>query len=343
MNPDSRLQSKMKVAQPTEVSSLGEREWLRLVRGWFGDQPGESVLLGIGDDAAALRVGGLVVVSTDALIEGVHFRREWLDPEELGAKALAVNLSDLAAMAAAPTAAFLSLGVPPETDTEMMKRFFDGFGQAARQWECPLAGGDLTRAPQWVIAVTVLGRPAVSNRVVRRSTAVPGQILYATGWPGESGAGRAALENDLGDSALVDRHIRPTPRLREAAILARACPDLAMIDVSDGIWNDAGQIAEASGVRVELERDALPISSAMADLAHRLNCDPFDWMLFGGEDYELLFASRASLEAIQCAFMDAGLATPIHAVGRVAKGNGLHLMNPGGDELPIQDQTFRHF
>lgn len=331
--------------QAATLAAVGERAWLRQVRQWLAPDPGEPhVAVAIGDDGAVLDLSGRtgpLVVSTDSLIEGVHFRPEWIGPHDLGAKALASNLSDLAAMGAEPLAAFLALSVPPETPLSRLKAFFMGIREEARTHGCPILGGDLTHAPQWVINVTVLG--TAPGRVALRAAARPGQLLYVTGWPGESGAGLTALQKGVAAPALVRRHCRPTPRLKEAAVLVRLCPDLAMIDVSDGIWNDADQIAEASGVRIELEAGALPTSAAMERLARQIKADPCDWTLFGGEDYELLFTTGASLERIQEALGKAGLGTSVHLIGRVARGCGVHLMDPDGRELAIADKTFRHF
>ena len=333
------------VSRPRTLAELGERGWLRQVRQWFAHEAGR-IEVSIGDDCAALNLSGIhgpLVVTTDSLIEGVHFHHHWIGARDLGARSLAVNLSDLAAMGATPLAAFLALSVPSETPIRQLKEFFKGFGEESRTYGCPVAGGDMTRAPQWTICVTVLGRPIVGGRLALRSTARPGQLLYVTGWPGESGAGLAALAREVSAPDLIRCHRRPLPRLGEAALLMRLCPDLTMIDVSDGIWNDADQLAEASAVRIELEVGALPVSPEMERLARQLHQDPHHWTLFGGEDYELLFATSASLEAVHAAFKRAHMTTAVHCIGRVTAGKGLHLMNRDGREIRITDQTFRHF
>lgn len=343
MLPSSSVSGNLRPAR--QLCDLGERGWLRLVREWFETETAHQTVP-IGDDAAALDLqdmNGSLVVSTDTMIEGVHFRHDWIGARDLGARALAVNLSDLAAMGARPVAAFLALSVPRETPLKQLKEFFMGFREEGHAYGCPLAGGDLTRAPQWTICVTVLGRPARDRRLARRSGARPGQLLYVTGWPGESGAGLAALEHGTSASQLLKRHRRPTPRLREAEALVNLCHDLAMIDVSDGIWNDTDQLAEASGVRIELNGPAVPVSTPMERLAGQLKIDPEQWTLFGGEDYELLFTTRASLEAIQDAFQQNGLMTPVHCIGHVTDGRGVHLMDEHGHERPVEDRTFRHF
>lgn len=348
MMSDQENQSREKT-----LADVGERAWLRRVRRWFAPE-GRALAIPIGDDAAALALdpaAGPLIVTTDALIEGVHFRFDWTPPRELGAKALAVNLSDLAAMAARPVAAFLALSVPSATPLHALRDFFLGLRAEGRRHGCPLAGGDMTRAPQWAIAITVMGQPVVPARPAPRSAARAGQRLYVTGRPGESGAGLAALQAGVAAPRLIRRHNRPTPRLAEAAALARLCPDLAMLDVSDGIWNDAGQLAEASGVRVELANDALCLmageimagSDAIVELSMKLKVVPLHWVLFGGEDYELLFATAADRETIMDAFGQAGIKTAVREIGRIRAGRGVHLMLSEGRELKVDDKTFKHF
>ena len=351
---------------PVTLADLGEDALLRRIRRLFASE-GKDFAVGIGDDAAAIAFGSpgeLLVATTDSLIEGVHFARRWIGPADLGARALAVNLSDLAAMAATPVAALLALSVPPETPLTDLNTFFRAMRDEGRRHGCPIAGGDMTRAPQWTVAVTVFGRPAVKGRVVQRNTARPGQTVYVTGRPGESGAGLEALrqEPEIGGitivawasrpcshgrdaraTTLIRRHRRPTPRLREAAALARACRDLSMMDVSDGVWCDAGRLAEASGVRIDLEANALPITRPLARLGRQLGRDPLDWVLFGGEDYELLFATSRKTETLRAALDRAGIDTPIHPIGRVTAGSGVRLIAPDGRPIPVADGTFQHF
>jgi thiamine-monophosphate kinase len=326
---------------------------------------GDRLALGIGDDAAVLAAAGPLVVSTDALIEGVHFRRAWTTPADLGRKALAVNLSDLAAMGARPLAALLALGVPPATPLADLKAFFLGLRAEGRAWNCPLVGGDLTRAPHWMATITVLGEPPARNRVFRRDGARPGDWLYLTGWPGRSGAAREGLERIQENlppaakasnsafrtphsafkdvpPALIRAHHRPVPRLREAARLARLGIVRAAMDISDGLWEDAGKLAAASGVRLDLSRDALPVAPALKRFAAQQNRDPLDWILFGGEDYELLIASRRRLDLAREWPKGKGIA-PLHPIGRVAKGHGVRLLDAAGNPIVVPDRTWSHF
>lgn len=330
---------------PLVLADWGELRFLAWVRRVFGTERGPGLALSIGDDAAHLRLGRTpdVLVTTDALIEGVHFRREWISPRELGGKALVSNLSDLAAMGARPVAAFLSLGVPSDTPLAELKRFFLGLRGVGRRWGCPLAGGDLVRAPQWTVNLTLLGRPAVGRRVVPRSSAAPGQTVYVTGWPGESAAGLDALLRGLAAPRLKARHHRPTPRLPESAVLARVCRRLALIDVSDGVASESAHLARESRVRIELDATALPVSRALRAYAASRGMDPLGWVLHGGEDYELLFATDTPIDRLRAAFRAAGLKTPLSAIGRTARGRGLFLRDATGGVQPLAVRSFQHF
>lgn len=330
-----------------QLQHFGEIAWLSRVRRWFGgDDP--RLVLGIGDDAAAIEVGrGPVVATADALIEGVHFRRDWIGARDLGHKALAVNVSDLAAMGARPVAALLTLSVPANAAADELRAFFMGLREGARRWDCPLAGGDLTRAPQWTISITALGVPAVRRAgkpvLARRSQARPGQSVYVTGRPGESGAGLLALSRGFKAPGLIARHNRPEPRIEEGALLAKICPDLAMLDVSDGIWCDSGRIAGASGCAIQIEAAALPISAAVEAFCRRAGIDPLEPVLFGGEDYELMFCTAKPEETIRRAFERAGIKTAVTRIGRVAAGKGRFLIDASGRRVKTADRTFRHF
>lgn len=327
-----------------QLAHIGEHGLLDHLRRWFA-KDSQGFELGIGDDAAALALpkqGAPLVVSTDTLIEGVHFCFDWTGPRDLGHKALAVNLSDLAAMAARPVAAFLALSLPPETRMDALREFFLGLRTEGRRHGCPLIGGDLTRAPQWCVTLTVLGQPATAVPVLR-SSARPGDRLFVTGWPGRSGAGRAALAAGATAPSLVRAHVRPLPRLDEAVALASTCSRLAMMDVSDGLWHDADQLARASGVRVEIDRGALKPTPPMRRLAAQLGADPLHWMLFGGEDYELLFAADPSEATFGNVLSRAGLRTAVTCIGRIRHGEGIALVDDSGRSIDLSDTTFRHF
>ncbi|MBI3736084.1 thiamine-phosphate kinase [Candidatus Sumerlaeota bacterium] len=327
------------------LADWGELRFLRWVRDLAG-KSNREIPLSIGDDAAHLRLlhGRDVLVTTDALIENVHFRREWTPPRDLGIKAMASNLSDLAAMGARPVAAFLSLGVPPPTPINQLKAFFRGIHEEGKKFRCPLAGGDMVRAPQWVINIMLVGRPHKEGRIIKRSDAKPGQTLFITGIPGQSGAGLGALRRGWHDeSDLIARHNRPTPRIEAAAALAEVCPDLAMIDVSDGLFNDAGHLARESGVRIEILESEFPMDAALAKYAMRTGRFAREFILFGGEDYELLFTSRAPVWEIRAAFLRRKIDCRVNAIGRVKRGAGVAVIGVNGKPLRLADRTFKHF
>jgi thiamine-monophosphate kinase len=254
--------------------------------------------LASGLDAEGAVLADGVVVTQDTLVEGIHFRREWTSWRDLGWKAAAVNLSDLAALGAEPEALLVSLALPPETEPGTVFELYEGLAGPG----VPVTGGDTTRAEQLVLAVTAVGR---SERVPGRAGALPGDLLLVTGPLGGAAAGLHALREGLaGFDELVARHRRPPLRLEEGRRLARVAH--ALIDLSDGIVGDAARLAERSGCRVVLEPERIPRAAgieAVADL-------PF-WTM--GEDYELLAAVAPA---------DAG-ALRFPVVGRCEEGSGV--------------------
>jgi thiamine-monophosphate kinase len=278
----------------------------------------------LGDDAAVVRARPYAVTSVDAMIEGVHFRREQLSWAEVGHRALAAAASDLAAMAADPGEAYLALGLPPGTTREDALALASGARALAAASGITIAGGDVTRADSLVVSFTVVGWSDDPGRLVGRDGALPGDLIAVTGTLGDAGAGLALLDGraslaDEGDAlALKERYARPTPRLAEGRLLA----DLgarAMIDLSDGLATDAGHIARRSGVRIELSLAALPVAPGVAEVAAQLGLDPGELAATGGEDYELCACvPAAAREALEAAWSSLpGLLT---FVGQVAEG-----------------------
>lgn len=252
-------------------------------------------LLGPGDDAAVLGApDGRVVVSCDVLVEGRHFRRDWSTGRDVGARAAAQNLADVAAMGARPTALVVGLVLPGTTEVAWVEDLARGFTAFCGPLGVGVEGGDLSGGEQIVVAVTVLGDLA-GAAPVRRCGARPGDVVAHAGDLGWSAAGLTVLEAggdvpERGPDAVgaVAVHRRPTPPLDLGAVAARAGAT-AMIDVSDGLVRDAGRIAGASGVVVDLDRGALaaPVA-ALAGLGAQLDVDPWRWVLGGGEDHGLL-------------------------------------------------------
>ena len=283
----------------------------------------DDVVLGIGDDAALLQVpaGRHLVVAMDTLNAGVHFPHDTA-PADIGWKALAVNLSDLAAMGAEPAWCTLSLSMPAADET-WVDAFLDGFGALASQYRVALVGGDTTRGPLSV-CVTVHGF-VEPGRALRRDGACVGDLVWVSGTLGDAAAALPhVLDGTAVDASLRARLDRPTPRIalgRALTGVATAC-----IDVSDGLLADAGHIAEASCVGIEVEVDALPMSSHVAglDASLRRRCQAT-----GGDDYELCFtAPAATTPSVHRAAMASG--TAVTCIGRVVAGRGVVAVDGDG-------------
>lgn len=322
---------------------MGEFE---LIRRHFQRAPapaGDSaVVLGIGDDCALLQPspGHQLAISSDMLVEGRHFFAD-VDPEALGHKALAVNLSDLAAMGARPLGFTLALALP-HADGDWLTRLARGLFALADAHACPLVGGDTTRGPL-NLCITVFGevRP---GQALRRDAARAGDDLYVSGRTGEA---RLALEQlrgtDWAGSAVAAearaRLERPTPRNALGQALAGVAGAHAAIDLSDGLAGDLGHILQASGVGAEIHLPDLPVAPLLRALpeAHRLEC-----LLAGGDDYELLFtAAPEAREAIAQASAASG--TPVTRIGRITADAGLRLLDAAGQVRPFLARSFDHF
>jgi thiamine-monophosphate kinase len=263
-----------------------------------------AVELGIGDDAAVL-VGGWCT-SLDLLIEDVHFRMHTTSARDLGWKAIAVNLSDLAAMGAEPVCALVGLGIPPGASPELLDELFAGFDACAGAYGAQVVGGDMSRAPVLTLSVTVMGR---ADRPARRDGAVPGDIVCVTGPLGGSRAGFALLEGlDLPlpeREALVRRHVHPEPRMAEGHALAG--PSHAMMDLSDGLATDARRLAYASGCAVRIDLDRVPVQPGAEQVARAVGREPGWFAASGGEDYELVTAlPRAALATVAVELIEVG-------------------------------------
>jgi thiamine-monophosphate kinase len=298
-----------------------------------------DVRLGIGDDAALLAVpsGQLLAVSTDTLVEGIHFPKDTA-PADLGWKALAVNLSDLAAMGATPTWATLALTLP-QGDRAWVGEFADGFAALAREHQVALVGGDTTRGP---LSITVTVHGFVREDVaLRRAAAQIGDIVCVTGTLGDAAAGLRLLcsPDGRGESGyLIARLNRPTPRIAQGLILAGRAH--ACIDLSDGLVADLGHICRASQVGAEIDADALPTSPALAALFDQDSRRAFQ--LAGGDDYELCFtAPEARVDALLTDLARSGCAAT--RVGRVVVCTGVRVHDASGEVVDTPRAGWQHF
>ncbi|GEP36896.1 thiamine-monophosphate kinase [Nocardioides psychrotolerans] len=257
---------------------------------------GEHVLIGPGDDAAVLRIrNGHVVVSTDLMVEGRHFRRDWASAEDVGHRAAAQNLSDINAMGGRAHSLTVGLAAPPDLPVRWALDFAAGFAAECALVGASVVGGDVTRADQVVIAVTVIG--ACTQAPVVRSGAGPGDVLAITGRQGWAAGGLAVLGRGFrSPRILVEAYRRPEPPYDAGAIAAEAGAT-AMIDVSDGLLGDAAHLAEGSGVSIDVRRAAFEIPEPLQAVAAATGADPIEFILGGGDDHALLatFPDAASV------------------------------------------------
>lgn len=315
------------------VRKLGEIGVIRLFR--EAAEPARGELdVGIGDDCAVLKCcDKKLALSCDAMVEGTHFLRGKIAPEQLGWKALAAALSDLAAVGARPLAALLVLGLRGTESVRFVSRLRDGVVRCARRYKTPLAGGDTVRSPQGLLlSFTVIGG-AGAGRLVLRSGARPGHLVAVCGCLGESAAGLSLLlEKQRGVTARLRRrllraHFEPRPQLETGSRLA-ALGASAMIDTSDGLLRDLGHICRESGVGADIELDRVPVSRDLVRFAEQRGRDPLDFALDGGEDYRLLFclppAKWARLERVRLPSGE----RPV-VIGRIAERGGIRLFHRG--------------
>jgi thiamine-monophosphate kinase len=270
---------------PGTVGDLGEVALIEGVLARLGTTP--SVLLGPGDDAAVVAaVDGRVVATTDLLVEGRHFKRDWSSAADIGVRAAAANLADIAAMGAAPTALLVGLSVPPELDAQWLLELADGLNEEAARAGAAVVGGDLVRGDSVTIAVTALG--SLEGRdPVTRAGARPGDLVAVAGRLGWAAAGFAVLSRGFrSPRTLVDAHRRPVPPYDEGP-RAASLGATAMVDVSDGLVSDLAHLAAASGLCLRVESDAFHVPQEFSDTARALNADPLQWLLTGGEDHAL--------------------------------------------------------
>lgn len=305
---------------------------------------GTAVLLGIGDDAAAVALtpGMILLATADLLAQGVHFELAWHEPVALGRKSLAVNLSDIAAMGGIPRFALLSLAIPAEFSLEFIESFMSGFLEQADRFGVVLIGGDTSSSQSgFVINVTLLGEQ-YPDKIVRRSGALSGDLICASGTLGDSALGLQLLKQGSFAGAAVQRHLDPLPRVELGRILAERCLPSAMMDISDGLHADLGHILAASSTGAKICLDALPLSDNFRKCVTRSSADYCKLPLAGGEDYELLFTlPPAKLKAAENAAELAG--TSIAVIGEITGETGLHLAFADGSSYQAEVRGYDHF
>lgn len=253
------------------------------------------VIEGIGDDCAVLRFGEKqLLVSTDLFIENVHFRRDWAPPADIGWKAAAAALSDIAAMGGAPLFCLTSLACPADTPMQTIEEIYQGMSGALSRFGAVIVGGDTTRHDAGIVLDVVVIGETVGGRCLRRHGAEAGDRVIVTGHCGDAAAGLHALQRGHDAPELVQAHLHPTPRISEGQWLCRQPGVRAMIDVSDGLLQDLGHIASFSYLGIDVSAAALPVSAALARYAADSGQPPESFILHGGEAYELAFTVAAT-------------------------------------------------
>lgn len=299
------------------MKSRGEFGFIDYIKTNF---PAPKDVTGIGDDCAVMPSGnGELLFSTDLLMEGVHFLRDESSAEDIGWKAAAVNLSDIAAMGGTPVATFLSIALPKDAQGDWAERFIEGYAQISRMYDVPLLGGDTTSSLRDIaVNVGILGRCPSGKRAMR-SGAKPGDTIYVTGHLGDSAGGLQAIlkgidRNDMVQT-LIARHKRPVPRVNEGRALMDSGKVGAMMDISDGIASDLRHIMKASGVGAVVRLDRLPCSRQLLDVCKEHGWDIYELATSGGEDFELLLTGPEGLEN--------ELDIPLYPIGHITSGNEL--------------------
>lgn len=337
-----------------KVSDFGEFNLINKIKNNSVNSSG--VIKGIGDDAAVLEagVGQNLLVSSDMLIEGKHFLKEKISPFELGHKSLAVNLSDIAAMGGKPRYALLSTGWPKDLEVSYVEEFYQGFKELAKKYGVNLVGGDTVNSPQIIIDVTILGE-SEAGRAVLRSGAQPGDIVAVTETLGNSGAGLACiLKNIKGEDKLeletinwaIKHHLKPEPRVEAGQLLSRLGAT-AMIDVSDGLASEINHICKKSKVKATIAKERIPLSKELKQLSKLIEKeDPYNWALYGGEDYELLATLPANrFQGIKEVFENqTGLSlTKIGTIDEGTEEHLVHIVDQSGRKAILKSKGFNHF
>ncbi len=316
---------------------------------------GYGVIRGIGDDAAVLQQtpGTRLLASCDMLVEGLHFDLSYFNPRQLGWKALAANLSDIAAMGGRPRWALVSLGLKPDMMVNFVEEIYAGIAELAMEHSVVVVGGDTCSSPErLIIDICILGE-AYRTKVAYRSGAQDGDMILVTGWLGSSAAGLACLRDEKGAAVsgreeLLQAHLTPVPRVKEAAYLMNSGLVGAMNDISDGLATELHEITQASGCGARIWADRLPLSPAVRDAAGQLGVDPLEWALYGGEDYELLVTATGGKNSpLKLRRLSRSLKTGtgifLSAIGRIVSPPGVEIVYPGERVETLPPAGYNHF
>jgi thiamine-monophosphate kinase len=331
------------------LKQIGEFGFIRKISRGCLIRPA-AIIKAIGDDAAAFTIDAdrVSLVTTDLLVERIHFSRKTISGFDLGYKSLAVNLSDIAAMGGEAREAFVSIAIPQDCPLEYIEDAYNGMKRLAADFDVNILGGDTTGSKiDLIINVAVMGTVA-KEELMTRDAARPGDIIFSTGYLGDSKAGLHLILNNIrADSeelkALHKAHVLPEPHLREGRFLAGQPGTRAAIDVSDGLSSDLGHISEQSAVGALLYADKIPISSALQKFCTRFGFNPIDFALAGGEDYTLLCTVAAEKAEETARKYKDTLHRQLFRIGEITAGHGLEIIFADGSSKPVMPGGWNHF
>ncbi len=328
---------------------VGEFGFVRRIDFQMINRP-DRVIQGIGDDAAVFEgpPGRLLVLTTDMLVEGVHFLRASISPRQLGRKGLAVNLSDVAAMGAEPMDAYVSVAIPDDIEVEYVEQIYDGMREMAKAYGVNVLGGDTTRSPGPLVISLALTGTVSREDVVFRKGAVSGDLVYVTCDLGDAAGGLDLIREGRAwareeSEYLLKAHLDPRPHLEEGRFLAENHFASAMIDISDGVASDLGHICRLSGVGALIREDAIPISDTLRRYATEFQLDLCRLALSTGEDYGLISTvSKGRAEELEARFQER-FGRPIWRIGEITSEPGLTLLKGTGERIRIEPHGWDAF
>jgi thiamine-monophosphate kinase len=304
-----------------------------------------DIIAGIGDDAAVFAIDGqrIGLLTIDTLVDKIHFDLSYTSFEDLGHKAMAANLSDIAAMGGRPVLAVASITIPRGTKFRDIEKIYAEMARLAKKHGVAVCGGDTVAGRELSLTIAVYGEGR-KNNIGLRSGARAGDAVLVTGSLGAPQAGLELLNSEfrIQNSKLMKKHLRPEPRVKEAQLLASKFKLHGMIDISDGLASELHHLARESRVGIIIDQGALPVADEAITVANILKKDPLEYCLYGGEEYELLFTLPVK-KAVEARIILGRAGSPCSLIGQVVKGSGVRMIGRDVKSLKVPDRGYRHF